>query len=534
MKRSSFLVSGILPALLSAILLILSFPPFNLWLFAWIAFIPLLFAIEGRKLMSVFFIAFLMGFIFFLGTMYWLIHVTLPGMIFLVAYLALYFGLFGLIVSSFQSTSKYTVVQIALQLFLIPAAWVALEWARSYIFTGFGWGLLGYSQSCNLPVIQIADITGTYGVSFIIIMFNVAAFFAIKNFRKKNEYLLPVIITTILLIGVLGYGIFRVNNIFTGEKLKIAVVQGNIPQDKKWDERFVGMILERYGILTKSCAESKPDLIIWPETSVPGFIENQSILLKWVKSLAVGADSPILVGAPRYERSAGRELYYNSAFLFLKDGSPAGYYDKIHLVPFGEYVPLQNLFFFVHRFAPRPIGDFIGGKEFTILGFPLERSAKADNISWRLKKRIGFGCLICFEDIFPNLARSFVRNNAGFLVNITNDAWFGKSSAAYQHAQASIFRAVENRVNVIRAANTGLSCFIDQKGRIISRVSDGNRDLFVDGFKTQEIVISRVRTVYTIYGDVFAYICLLATILYIVKRARNRLLQSLQRQNDLR
>jgi apolipoprotein N-acyltransferase len=472
--------------------------------------VPLFFALENQKPLKAFLTAYLTGFLFFLGTIYWLVHVSLPGMLFVAAYLALYFGFFGLIINSTLCTAPGAQYE---RLFLISAAWVALEWIRGHALTGFGWALLGYSQSYNLPMIQIADMFGAYGVSFVIIFFNTAIFLAVKNFRGRSKIIAPMVVTAILIAVTLGYGVFRLNNVFTGERLKIAVVQGNIPQDQKWDERFVGMILERYGILTISCAKSRPDLIIWPETSVPGFIENQNNLLGWVKNLAEGANAPIVVGAPRYEKTGSGEFYCNSAFLFLKDGRLSQHYDKIHLVPFGEYVPLKNFFFFVHRFAPRPIGDFAGGKEFTVLKFPLERSVKEKDYNWRLVKKIGFGCLICFEDIFPDLARGFVKNNAGFLVNMTNDAWFGKSSAAYQHAQASVFRAVENRVNVIRAANTGLSCFIDQKGRIISRVSNLGKDLFVDGFKTQEIILSRTRTIYTVYGDIFAYLCIFFTIL---------------------
>jgi apolipoprotein N-acyltransferase len=516
--RKSFQLSAFshqsLFAVTSALLLILSFPGFNFWILAWVALVPLFFALENQKPLAAFLISYFTGFLFFLGTIYWLAHVSLPGMFIVVAYLALYFGFFGLIINYSQLSTLNS------QLFLIPAAWVALEWARSYVFTGFGWALLGYSQSRNLPIIQIADISGAYGVSFLIAMFNVAAFLAIKNLRDKREYLLPVAMAAVLIVAAYGYGLFRLNNIFTGEKLKVSVVQGNIPQGQKWDERFAEEITGKYRALTESAAAEEPELIIWPETSVPGFIEDERELLEGVKGLAVDIGTPLLVGAPRYEATKAGELYYNSAFLFLKDGSLARHYDKIHLVPFGEYVPLPSLFFFVHRFAPRPIGDFVGGKEFTVLRFPVERSVKEADRNWKLMKRVGFGCLICFEDIFPDLARNFVKNDAGFLVNITNDAWFGKSSAAYQHAQASVFRAVENRVNVVRAANTGLSCFIDQKGRIVSKVSKEGEDLFIDGFKAHEIVLSRARTVYTAYGDVFAYLCIFFTVFYLSRSTR--------------
>lgn len=520
-------------AIVSALLLILSFPGFNIWIFAWVAFIPLFFAIDGQRPLKAFLLAYVTGFLFFLGTIYWLAHVSLPGMITVAAYLALYFGFFGLIMSLISApacTGDFLAFRPGLSaLFLIPAAWVSLEWLRSYAFTGFGWALLGYSQSHNLPIIQIADVSGTYGVSFLLMMFNAAVFFAIKNFRDKKEPLPLLVMAAVLIAAVSGYGLVRLNNVFAGERLKVSIVQGNIPQEQKWDELFAGLIMEKYGALTRSCAIEKPDLIIWPETSVPGFIENQKSLMEWVRGLAIEADAPLLIGAPRYEEVDGRELYYNSAFLILKDGSLDRHYDKIHLVPFGEYVPLKGLFFFVHRFAPRPIGDFVGGKEFTVLRFPVERSVKEKDRSWKLIKRVGFGCLICFEDIFPRLARFFVKNNAGFLVNMTNDAWFGRSSAAYQHAQASVFRAVENRVNVIRAANTGLSCFIDQKGRIVSKVSKEGKDLFIDGSMTQEIVLSRTRTVYTAYGDIFAYLCMLFTAIrctqYAVRGTKKRLLK---------
>ena len=176
----------------------------------------------------------------------------------------------------------------------------------------------------------------------------------------------------------------------------------------------------------------------------------------------------------------------------------------------------------MHKFAPRPIGDFTAGKDFTVLKVQLKRESKDNNYSWKLVKNVRFSPLICFEDIFPDLARGFVRNNIDFLVNITNDAWFGRSSAAYQHAQASIFRAVENRINVLRAANTGLSCFIDQKGRITTSVSDKGKDLFVSGYKVSEIILSRARTVYSVYGDIFAYACMLLTAFYTVAGFKRR------------
>ncbi len=483
----------------SSILLILSFPDFNLEFLAWIALIPLLFAIEGAQPRKAFLLSYLCGFLFFLGTIYWLIHVTLPGMVAVVAYLALYFGFFGLIISRAPRLKSYTL------LFFIPAAWTALELVRSHLLGGFGWNLLGYSQSFNLPVIQIADITGAYGVSFLVCLANAAIFLTIKDLKNKDATFKCLAIALVLIFISVGYGVYRVRNIFTGERVRIAVIQGNIPQAKKWDVNFREAILSKYESLTRQAANNKVDLVIWPETSVPGFLETDRDLLERMRELAKSIKSPIFAGAPAEDG----DQYYNSALLISEDGQILGRYDKMHLVPFGEYVPFKKALSFVERFAPSPIGDFSKGKSPTVFKFFIERSAKGDKTSWKLLKKVKFSCLICFEDTFPGIARGFVKQGATFLVNITNDAWFHKTNAAYQHAQASVFRAVENRVNVVRAANTGLSCFIDQRGKITAEVKVGSDRLFVEGFEIHDIVLTNAKTLYTEYGDIFAYICVL-------------------------
>lgn len=495
---------------LSAVLLILSFPNFNFEFFAWIAFVPLFFAVENKKPLQAFLTAYLAGVIFFLGTVYWLIHVTLPGMIAVVLYLALYFGFFGLAGSYFLRA-----VRSYLLLAAIPASWVTLELVRSHFMTGFGWNLLGYSQSFTLPVIQIADITGAYGVSFLIVLVNIAIFLTIKEVRKKNYYLTPLAIAALIAFICLYYGVFKTRNVFTGEKLKVAIVQGNIPQVKKWDPSFRDDILKKYERLTREAAGEHPELIIWPETSVPGFLESEPDLLERVAGLAKEIRVPILAGAPR-EDPGSKDAYYNSADLISEDGKILDRYDKMHLVPFGEYVPLKYLFSFVENFAPSPIGDFSAGKDYKVFGFFIRRSAKDESRTVRLAKKVKFSCLICFEDIFPDLARQFVNRGAGFLVNVTNDAWFGRTNAAYQHAQSSVLRAVENRVNVVRAANTGVSCFIDQRGAIVAKVELMGQSTFVEGYKIHEITLAKTRTFYSLYGDVFAYICVLVVVAFII------------------
>ena len=499
--RVRYWLLGLL-ALASSLLLVLSFPDFNLTYLAWIAILPLLFAIDGLAPRKAFAVSYLTGVVFFLGVGYWLIHVTLPGMIGVVLFMGLYFGIFGLIVSYRLQFTGYRL------LFLIPAAWVTMEWLRSTLLGGFGWSLLAHSQSRNLPIIQIADITGAYGVSFIVALVNAAIFLTVKDICAKKFKKIPYLLITVFLLYIsVAYGILRVKNIFTGQSVRVAVVQGNIPQDRKWDALFAEEILSKYERLTVDSSKEKPDLIIWPETSVPGYLGRERILSERLRALAASVGTHILAGAPT-ERSAKIE-YYNSAILFSDDGRVVDQYDKIHLVPFGEYLPFKAVFSFVENFAPSPIGDFSFGRDYKVFKFMIERGSTEKDIGWKLIKKVKFSCLICFEDIFPDMARKFVKNGAAFLVNITNDAWFGNSSAPYQHVQCSVFRAVENRVNVVRAANTGLSCFIDQKGRVTDVVSSGGKDLFIEGYRSRDIILTPTRTFYTFYGDLFAYACML-------------------------
>lgn len=531
-------------AVIAAIFLILSFPNFNIWILAWFGVLPLLISIEKCNLVKAFLYSYLTGFLFFLGTIYWLAHVTLPGMIIVVAYLAVYFGIFGLLTSvalrfTFSPISKvstegksdaflglmkspshflkgHAAFGKCLLLLFIPSAWVTAEWLRSNLLTGFPWALLAHSQAFgNLPVVQIADISGAYGVSFIILFINTAIYVVARDIKyARKAHNACIIIAFLAMVLVLRYGYIRLNNIFTGESLKVCVVQGNIPQNRKWDENFREEILGQYERLTKLAAYDRPDLIIWPETAVPGFMESETDLFAKVRSVVLSAGKPLLVGTPREE--VGEETgYYNSAELFSEDGNIAGVYDKMHLVPFGEYVPFRDKLSFVEKFAHNPIGDFTAGRAHTVFKFFVNRGAKSEDVSWNILKKVNFSCLVCFEDIFPELSRQFVKNGASFLVNITNDAWFMKSAAPYQHAQCSVFRAVENRTSVIRAANTGLSCFIDQKGRVTDKVRAGGKDIFIEGYRSHDIILNHAATFYNRYGDLFAYACIAFVLGYI-------------------
>jgi apolipoprotein N-acyltransferase len=480
MKKALFL------SLFSGLLLTLAFPNYNLWISAWFGFVPLFFAIRNKSAWKAFLFSYFAGIIFWVGIIYWLIHVTLPGTVVLILYLAIYFGIFGLIFS----TIDYRLSTIDPLLF-ISSLWVLLEYIRSHLFTGFPWALLGYSQYLALPVIQIVDITGVWGVSFLIMTVNMTIYSLIV---KKRLYLLPVL----CIVFVLSYGyikIYRAQSPKPKTKTKISVIQANIPQELKWDPAAQEYILDKYEHLTEAASFDQPDLIIWPEASIPGIVGEDATSLQDTLDLSKEIKVPLLIGAVTRDN----DEYFNSALLIKPSGEIAGRYDKLHLVPFGEYIPLKKFLPFLETIVP--IGDITAGKEYTVF--------KAQ--SSKLKAQSKFSVLICFEDLFPELSREFVKKGADFMINITNDAWYKKTSAPYQHLQASVFRAVENRVFLARSANTGVSVFISPDGKIISRVRDKfGRDIFIGGYATQEIAMQKPSfTFYTRYGDFFPGICLL-------------------------
>jgi apolipoprotein N-acyltransferase len=554
-------------SLLTSILLILAFPNFQISILAWISFIPLFFTIDNSSARKSFFLSYLSGIVFFGGILFWLTHVTKLGYSLLIFYLALYFGLFGLLGKTFLSklrTSKFYFSQFI----LLPSLWVSLEFLRGELFTGFPWCILGYTQYKNPIIIQISDIAGSYGVSFLIIMVNFVLysylsiilnkisahnavsrgdFETVENLTLNADYRrlhtdghrylrqthlrksafdlrksalhsiiqhshfrileLQTIILIFTLVSAVLYGNFNLNKNLVDTGLKLSVIQGNIEQEKKWDAAYKDYILARYEVLTKSAAKDKDDLIIWPETAVPGFLDDEDIG-KRIRKLAKDIDIPLFLGAATYKFIDEKDCFFNSAILLSPDGDLTNRYDKLHLVPFGEYAPFEKYFPVIRDFINVEIGDYTPGEEFTLFDI---KSKRDDHFK--------YAALICFEDIFPSLARKFVLNGADFLINITNDAWFKESNEQLQHAQASVFRAVENRISVLRTANTGFSCYINPNGIIEDSIYDRNtKSMYVPGYKTFELKISEKSSFYTRYGDIFSYICVafvLATLLTV-------------------
>jgi apolipoprotein N-acyltransferase len=497
-----------LPAVVSGALITLSFPPFDFFPLAWAALVPFLLSLWNKNAGEAFRSGYIFGIAYFFGTLYWIYHsinyyggVSFLPSVCVVLLLCAYLGLYPAIFSSIFSTMIRKTRSPAL--LIAPVIWVALEFIRSYALTGFPWSSIGYSQYKFLPLIQVSDLTGVYGISFLVIAVNgaIVDIFSLKK-RVKDMPLFPVFFTVsgfafliVIMLSTLGYGFWRLGQQRNGQIIKVSIVQGNIEQDKKWEPLFQKEVLDTYFDLSKKASKMSPQLIVWPETAAPFLFDydaqNTEQLIGFQKELG----SDLLFGSVLInERSGEKNLLTNSAVLLDRQGKIAYVYDKIHLVPFGEYVPLRSVLFFIDKIAVG-IGDYIPGKQYA-----------------RAETGFGsFGTLVCYEVIFPGLVRKFFATGGDFIVNITNDAWFGKTSGPYQHFSMAVFRAVENRKPVIRSANTGISGFIDSNGKVVAR-----SQLFQRLVLTEMIKTDTTMTFYTKYGDLFSYLCIVISLILLI------------------
>lgn len=407
----------------------------------------------------------------------------------LVAYLALFPALFAVVVRRLLIGSGPTAVLVA------PFVWVATELGRTYLLTGFPWVLLGYSQARTLPVVQLASVLGVYGVSAL-----VAAVSAALTLTVVRRSYVPAagVVGAVLLVTVWGADrVARADLLRLGEPLEVGLVQGNVDQAEKWDRERASGIFSQYLRMTREAIDRGAQMVVWPESSTPFTFDVDETATEAIRGMARETGVPILLGSNEIDRAVGQ--YYNSAYLIRADGATGGVYRKMHLVPFGEYVPLRRLLFFAQPLV-QAVSDFSPGREATVLGVDGHRISTA----------------ICYEIVYPDLVRRFVANGSELLTTITNDAWFGDSSAPYQHFAQASMRAVENGRYLVRAANTGISGIVDPYGRV----------LFETRVFQPAVVLGAVRyldaaTIYTRIGDVFAYASVVATIaMLLIARRR--------------
>ena len=542
-------------AALSALLLFLSFPNLNLFPCAWVAMVPFFIALtRTTDWKSAFWIGYLTGFLFFAGLLpailllypYANIFATLVGYLLLVGYTAVYFAAFAVLMRFVPWRSGV--------LFTIAAAciWTALEWVRSWMITGFPWGSIGYSQWNNLPGIQIASVVGVHGISFVIVLFNAGIATLLYNRHQWRQEIPAVVPPLILAILCFGYGAFQLGSASPidqppnavvstdNETLNVALVPGNISQLDKWNENKFPAILQRYIRLTYKASRENPDIIVWPETAIrsqaltgawPTYYGRFSQMLRntaipmLIGTANVGAEIDEAIGefSKRVEEPKDAKIY-NRILSISADGKIHGGYAKMHLVPFGEYVPLAHL-------LPDFIPNFIQFKPFTPgktvnllpvfnvkdkteiasngLGPPYQEAVfnaedKTD------PQRIEVGVSICFESVFPDEFRRPVQEGARVMGIFTNDAWFKGTAFPELHLSMAPFRAIENRIAVFRCANGGFTCVVDRFGRTTTPLitPDTSEEMLIVPVPLLSSV-EREQTLYTRYGDWFPIFCAL-------------------------
>ena len=471
-------------AVLSGLLLTASFPPGFLSRIAWVALIPFFKSLEGLSRKQAFLFGFSFGLAHNLTLVYWVVFVmqhygnlpltaSLVILVLFAMYLALYPALFSLFPASLGGRFFS---------FKVAGLWVILEFARANLLTGFPWCLVGHSQYRDLPVIQIADLAGVYGISFIVLLTNAVLYRLIFQ-RPLRAVRVEFSVTLLLAALTFAYGHHRLSQTpDQSASLKVTIVQGNIDQSIKWNPSYQAETIDIYRSLSLSSKPFGPDLVVWPETAVPLFFQDGEELALKVLDTVRQSGAYFIFGSPAYGRDGDSVHYYNRAYLVSPSGEIVDAYDKVHLVPFGEYVPLKRYLPFVRRLVVSA-GDFKAGERLAPLSFP----------------KAGAGVLICYESIFPEIARTMTKNGADLLVNLTNDAWYGMTSAPYQHFSMAVFRAVENRRPLVRAANTGFSAFITARGEIAQTT-----ELFSEAVIHRELALQRPHlTVYGRYGDFF-------------------------------
>ena len=496
-----FLSKNFYLAALTGLLLWVSFPGgVGLWPLVFVALIPFFFLLHKNSLRSTVLAGLVCGMVFYLSLLYWVVivlgkygglgwFISLQGLVLLALYMSFYLIAFAVLARIFL-----TVLPSFLSLWLLPSLWVGIDWLRGAFLTGFPWMDIGYSLFEVPVLIQIADLGGHHAVSFLIVFVNTLLFFLLER-RLTFQRSVLLIPGLVFLVAVAFYSGKRSGELkellrqSTVQKVSVGVVQGNIRQDQKWSAELQEKTVLTYTNLSKTLlVGNPPDCIIWPETALP-FYPPSSELMGPLFDFTHQFQTMVLTGAPWYEiidRKAKKIKFFNSAVLLGTEGQIQGKYYKTHLVPFGEYVPFKKLLPFLAPLV-EAVGDFTPGK---------------------IEKPVAFGkaqagILICFESVFPGLSRRWVEAGANILVNLTNDAWYGKSSAPVQSLAMTVFRAVETRRSIVRSANTGISAFISPLGEI-----DKASEIFVPWADKATVALYNEKTVWVRYGHYFPFACL--------------------------
>ncbi len=543
-----------LAALATGFLYAACFPPFDQAWLCWIALTPLLAGIwfsgsnSKRRWRRDLLLGYVAGLAFFWTVFFWLRTVTVPGLILVGAYMAIYFALWswicGLLRPSLRPPAKaaaFRAPAVAAALsrragdsfadateqggygaglpsdsplrrspwlrstnnlrlaFLLAAVWVALEWERSLFLSGWGWNTLGTALHGQLAIIQIVEFTGIAGLSFLVAFTNVILLATARRFILETQVrpMRPhydLTLTMAAIVGVLGFGLRSLQVQRPSKPLNVALVQPNIPREEKFNAALAQKTFDQLTRLSAPAlgASSRPDLLIWPESSMPGPVLQDELSYRFVMDFSASAKTDLLLGTIDLDQSGD----YNAALLVSDAGQRVQVYRKVHLVPFGEYVPGRKTLPLLARIVGDQVpSDFSFGKEHTVFQLMNDKARIAP--------------LICFEDTIGDLARQFVLGGANLLANVTNDGWFLRSAGSQQHLANAVFRCVETRLPMVRAANTGVTCFINEFGRITQVLVDEHGSQFTEGALTGEVSVptGHELTFYVRHGELFAQGC---------------------------
>lgn len=508
--------SRILPwalAAASGVFCALAYAPFDQDWIIWVAMVPLFWALWNLPhgmpvgIGKAFFLGWTSGAFSFLVSLFWITEVTPVGWFFLALYCGAFtgaFAVFAVVVGRWHRGNRTdpprwtrSMTNLACA-FWCGAAWVGLEWGRGLLFTGFGWNGLGIALWKNVPMLQVAGITGVGGLSFLIAMTNAMLALTIARLaleigtgklRPHYDFALTIALSALVFTFGIRELMKKPRETFP---LRVASVQAAIPQDEKWAPGLEQAIMEKYRTRSDAAIAMNPDLLLWPEAATPRAVFSDKAVWEIVGGIARSWDGDFLLGTVHFDESGD----FNSALLLTRRGTRASLYHKIHLVPFGEFIPFRKSFpLFAWIIGDLVPEDFDAGNDFTIL----ETS----------RKPVKIGPLICFEDTLGRLARRFAERGAQVFVNVTNDGWFNRSAGSMQHLSHAVFRSAENRLPMIRSANTGVTCVIDSFGRVTEKLMDENGDTFFEGVLFAEVQIPKnpTPTFYTRNGEVFPAAC---------------------------
>jgi apolipoprotein N-acyltransferase len=538
-----FIRSGYLLAIGAGLLLAAAFPKFGIAGFAWVAPALLLWAAHGEKSGDAFRVGYVAGISFWLASLYWLLLIPLAGFpilgwVALSAFVAIYFGIWTWLLAGKIGVGNWA--QRSLWPLAGAAVWVALEMIRARFLGGFPWNLLGTSQYQITPLIQIASVTGVYGVSFLVVWVSLSLLSAVRAIFSKPESRFvgqPEVFLPLLVVAILfAVGCFQMRTPANANStsLRVTLIQPSVPQNLIWDSRENSNRFQQLLALSEAALTNKTYLLIWPEAALPDFDDaSYSAITNLVRAhhvwMIFNADDNVL----RTDAKNPNDFdSFNSAFLFDPDGNFADVYHKRKLVIFGEYIPLVRWLPFVKWFTPIQGGYEAGDKPgvFEIHGWgerPRERLIELNHGSLEILPRqtINAAPLICFEDMFPQTARDSVNGDTDFLVNLTNDGWFGEGAEQWQQAAAGVFRAVENGVPVVRCCNNGVTCWIDARGAVRQFFKDKTGGIYGIGAMTFELPLPAEKpapTFYNRHGDWFGWICVMLTMAMAVRRIFRR------------